>query len=478
MQIGLACMAWASGASKQLMNILHHSCLTMSYSSTSAIISALADSSIEKAKCATAHPHALTYDNINISTSIFVEQGPNMMSKVQSGTFAVIYELHNAQPEDMQIQPMIENLRKSSPLELTDCRPSTSSLHAYATQSAVNVAKILLKYVEDFIYLKNDILLQHTPRRPIPKGHKTIFHPLRATTIDESTVEGNLHVHDDVYLVQLDKNPADLNNIAIPSFNDQLTNARIRGGQILRRKDSTHFDRRDIFQLAFGGFHLAMNLIWGILEIHRGTINQTGSLTHFFAVLEKTRLGGEHPDYHTLLAALTQILHGLILNAWRIECGYPSLDDFAKANPSAKDILSLAQKIMVKYTVPELCLSATNPKVPLQDLNMDGNSTVNLEISHPDDDGDDIDIASESVEEVPVSSLPTDVAHDNITLLTRDLLYVIELVDAMSTGDFGRIEDILPTLTCMFRGAGSNNYSTEILHFLFSIKEVWTPGFA
>lgn len=171
-------------------------------------------------------------------------------------------------------------------------------------------------------------LLQHTPRRPIPKGYKTVFHPLRATTIDESTVEGNLHVHDDVYLVQLDKNPDELNDIAVPSFNDQLTNARIRGGQILCRKDVTPFDRREIFQLAFGGFHLAMNPIWGILENHRGTINQTGSLTHLFAVLEKTRLGGEHPDYHTLLAALTQILHGLILNAWRTECGLVATLDF------------------------------------------------------------------------------------------------------------------------------------------------------
>ncbi len=50
------------------------------------------------------------------------------------------------------------------------------------------------------------------------------------------------------------------------------------------------------------------------------------------------------------------------------------------------------------------------------------------------------------------------------------------LFEAMATGDFGRVEDILPTLACMFRGAGSNNYSTEILHLLFNIKEVWTPS--
>ena len=468
-------MAWSTGASKQLLNILHHSCLSLSYSSITTIITALADSSIERAKIAASLPHALTYDNINISTSIFVEQGPNMMSKVQSGTFAVLYELLNARSEDMQVEPMIEKLRNSSLLKLSDCRPTAASLRSYAVQSAVNISQILLKYLDGFSAQKSNPILQHKPRRPLPKGHKTIFHPLRATTIDESTVEGNLHVHEDVYLVQLDKNPDDLNNIAIPSFNDQLTNARIRGAQILRRKDVTSFDRRDIFQLAFGGFHLAMNLIWGILENHRGTINQTGSLTHLFTVLEKTRLGGEHLDYHTLSAALTQILHGLVLNAWRTECGHGSLQEFADANPTPEEILAIAHRIIEKYTVPEPHFSPTNPKALLQDLNMDGHptasgSTINPEPSHVE--------GEEIVEESKDVSDSTDIAHDNIVLLTRDLLYMIEIVDAMASGDFGRFEDILPTLACMFRGVGSNNYSTEILHFIFNIKEVWTPEFA
>jgi hypothetical protein len=97
-----------------------------------------------------------------------------------------------------------------------------------------------------------------------------------------------------------------------------------------------------------------MNLLWCVLETHRGTLNQMGSLTHFFAVLEKTRLGGEHPDYHTLLAALTQILHGLILNAWLTECNYPLLCDYAKANPMPNDLLLHAHMIIQKYASPAL----------------------------------------------------------------------------------------------------------------------------
>jgi hypothetical protein len=55
---------------------------------------------------------------------------------------------------------------------------------------------------------------------------------------------------------------------------------------------------------------------------------------------------------------------------------------------------------------------------------------------------------------------------------------VTELVNAVSDGDFGQIEDILPDLACIFQGAGSNNYSTKILHFLLNIKKVWTWEFA
>jgi hypothetical protein len=82
--------------------------------------------------------------------------------------------------------------------------------------------------------------------------------------------------------------PKDLNDNAIPSINDQSTNARIRGAQQLRRINVSTWEHRDIIQLAFGTFHLVMNLMWGLLETHRGTMQQVGSLSYFFAILEKT----------------------------------------------------------------------------------------------------------------------------------------------------------------------------------------------
>ena len=62
-------------------------------------------------------------------------------------------------------------------------------------------------------------------------------------------------------------------------------------------------------------------------------------------------------------------------------------------------------------------------------------------------------------------------------LLIRDLLYVQELSNAISSGDWGRIEDILGTLTIMFKGTGANNYCTEVLHLIHNLKVVWTLEF-
>ncbi|KAH8983562.1 hypothetical protein EDB86DRAFT_3085229 [Lactarius hatsudake] len=449
-QIGLGLQAWACGTSRQMIDVLHRTGLTVSYNSISSMVQSLAERSIERAKAASLLPHALAYDNINISSSIFVEQGPNAMSKVQSGTFAVIYELLNARAEDMGMEPLIDNLRRSSPLAISDLRMTLGARQSYISQTAVTIVRILTKHVIGFETQQSDPILQHPPRQPLPVGHKTVFHPLRVSTIEEASVDGNLLVHDDVYLVQLKRTSEDLDKTVVPSFNDQLTNARIRGGQRIRQKDVSNWERCEIFQLGFGSFHLTMNLLWCVLETHRGTLNQMGSLTHLFAVLEKTCLGGEHPDYHTLLAALTQILHGLILNAWRNECDYPSLRDFARAEPTPGDLLDCARRIVEKYASVEPVFQPINPKAPPKDLVSGAESTK------------------------PV----VDVVHRNIALLTHDLLLVAELVDAIATGDFGRVEDILPTLACMFRGSGSNNYSMEILHLIFNIKEVWTPAFA
>jgi len=111
--------------------------------------------------------------------------------------------------------------------------------------------------------------------------------PLRVSTINEATVEGTIKVLEDIYETQLQFSPADLEDKAVPSINDQLTNAHTRGAKIMRSKDLSSFRRIDNIQLGYGIFHKLMNFVWALLKTHQGTIDQIGSLKYFFALLEK-----------------------------------------------------------------------------------------------------------------------------------------------------------------------------------------------
>ena len=101
-----------------------------------------------------------------------------------------------------------------------------------------------------------------------------------------------------------------------------------------------------------------------------------------------------------------------------------------------------------------------------------------MEEVDPADDNSDDDLEAADESATPPPNPNNDILRQNIVLLTHDLVYVIELIHAISDGDWGRIEDILGNLAMMFRGAGSNNYCAEILHFIHNLKKVWTPDFA
>lgn len=144
--------------------------------------------------------------------------------------------------------------------------------------------------------------------------------------------------------------------------------------------------------------------------------------------MEKTRLGGDHPDYQTLLSALTQILDGILLNAWRTESGYFNLADFAATEPSAEALLALADNIIRRHATPMVRVDGLDNSPPVDE-----------------DESDKSDCEPAAAGAPPVT--------------------------------IGHIEDFLPQLAMMFRGASGNNYCTEILHFLLNLKHVLTPEF-
>ncbi|KAJ7939693.1 hypothetical protein B0H13DRAFT_2300390 [Mycena leptocephala] len=174
------------------------------------------------------------------------------------------------------------------------------------------IIDLLVQNEPDFDYLKSSPELKHPRYCPPPSDHQIDEYVLRTTKLDEGSSEGSIQVNDNIYLDQLKFGINDLDNTAVPSYNDQKTNALIRSARLLRIGDLSAILRMDHYQLAPGAFHVELNLswLWLLLKIHRGEGADLGSLQYFIGLLAKVRLGSAQPDFETLVSLLMQVLTG------------------------------------------------------------------------------------------------------------------------------------------------------------------------
>jgi len=98
----------ANGCSKQTIEVLQKCGLSLSPRSIGLLQESLANIKVADPARIAGGPHKCGYNNINITMSIFVEQQSSAPAKVQSGTFAVIYELRNTFIEAMRLDPILE----------------------------------------------------------------------------------------------------------------------------------------------------------------------------------------------------------------------------------------------------------------------------------------------------------------------------------------------------------------------------------
>ena len=88
---------WTTGCQRQTIDALFRCGLSVSFDSVLNIISNLSEHCLALASEVAKGPHALCWDNINVSTSTFVEQRTDAPAKAQAGTFAVLYKLPRCQ---------------------------------------------------------------------------------------------------------------------------------------------------------------------------------------------------------------------------------------------------------------------------------------------------------------------------------------------------------------------------------------------
>ncbi|KAJ7260021.1 hypothetical protein B0H12DRAFT_1069914 [Mycena haematopus] len=100
---------WKNGASRESLEVLKNLGLSKCFASVQTIIASVADYCIEDSCIEARDPNGFmaNWDNVNISTSDFVEQRTEGPTKVQSGTYAILYRIRNPNPRAMVIGPLL-----------------------------------------------------------------------------------------------------------------------------------------------------------------------------------------------------------------------------------------------------------------------------------------------------------------------------------------------------------------------------------
>ena len=192
----------SNGCSCQTINALHHCGLCLSFDSIQTLIQQLSVLCIFLAMWVAHSSHVLCWDNVNMSTSMYVEQCGDMPMKVQSGTMAVIYRL-NYNPNMMHLAPIMQHAKTAGDLQfaLHIC-PTFEQAASFYSQQQVIIVHILTLFSKLFQSYAEHPKLQHKPHRANLLIKIAQF-PLQVSTINEAMVEGTIKVLEDIYEMQL-----------------------------------------------------------------------------------------------------------------------------------------------------------------------------------------------------------------------------------------------------------------------------------
>ena len=211
---------------------------------------------------------------------------------------------------------------------------------------------------------------------------------------------------------------------------DQLTSDRVHGLQMQLCDEDNSLDRLDFIIAIFGWLHLQMALLKNIRKQYYGTESGFG-LKAAFSVLRRTGLdkpktkGTFHED---LEHAMRDVLHTHIRVCWLRISEVSGLNELRMERPEALRVF--ARLLLCKYAGAET----------IMDL---------------EDCGDEW--------------------RCQMSMLIRDMLQYVILDDAISRGNVGIMEKMLPHLLFRFIGGRNTNYTKEVLELLQGLHAEWPP---
>jgi len=390
------------------------------------------------------YPWFGVHDNVNIPFKAFQQRIDNQ-NHFDSGTAATILVLKNnplARWPDRDLRLHQRALGAGDLISGDEIlileADSGPRIHSHA-------ASLVLRFLVDspgFDFenyaFKDDPMFSPCPpgqQLPIGKEYIPCQYVLKTAHIEETSYEGNERV-----LVkwwhQLERGTLSDQkemgeNQTVVWVGDQLTVARLRGLQNSRCEDHNSFDRLDFLVPVFGWFHAQMAIEHSIHAQYYGT-QQGFGLIHAFDLLKRKGLNSPsiQGNFHNhFREALLHVTEARFRDIWCVVGKVDTLKELRKRSPA--ELHSLAIAIVSDYASSKAMYNLATRR--------------------------------ERCDELLYQSIQ----------MARDLLDYVLLDRALSSGDIGLVEDLIPRLLFRLISGGSKNYTIEVLELLQGLRREW-----
>lgn len=410
LQVILGLYFYSQGASSSLISVLQKAGVSVSYDSIQRALGSLTKSHLKKIRQVVmreSNSFLVGYDNINMA---FKRHDQHFDSKdtFENGATATLVVTPQRPTVDMSKD-------HTDQLSMEDLYPTKEQSVRLCNTYRCHLVEVLVRRVKGF---------EHNPF-PVPVQcqlplEKTEMYPLPSMHFDQSTVDGNRDILEEIMEKVTLLNPVWFEKRRMILAGDQLTLARIRSIARLRWDEPKAYHRLEWAIPVVQLFHLQMLFAKTIFKTHHGKDDKKatpGSLRHFLQVLERKRISVDKSNFHDLDQFLRQVFDGMVLIIWETEFVTGDMEKtLASSTSSMQDeVGTIAGHIIKKY------------------LSTSSHGNISNQQSK------------------------------NAALFIRDMLQYLEFGSAIKAGDIGRIGDSIRWITILFQAGSTHNYANELL---------------
>jgi hypothetical protein len=408
LQVVLGLYFYSQGASSSLISVLQKAGVSVSYDSIQRALGSLTKSHLKKVREVVKREEGgflIGYDNINMAFRRHDQHFDNK-DTFENGATATLVVTAQKPTVDMSKD-------YTDQLSMEDLYPTREQSARLSTTYCYHLTEVLVRRVKGF---------EHNPF-PVqvlspPSLAKTEMYPLPSMHIDQSTVDGNRDILEEIMEKATQLNPEWFERRRLILAGDQLTLSRIRSIARLRWDEPKAYHRLEWAIPVVQLFHLQMLFAKTIFKTHHGQNDKKptpGSLGHFLRVLERKRISLDKSNFHDLDQFLRQVFDGVVLLIWEAEFLPADMETSAVSASIQDEVRTKAEHITRKYLSTARHSSICNQQ------------------------------------------------SKNAALFIRDMLHYLELGSAIKAGDIGRIGDSIRWITILLQAGSTQNYANELL---------------